>query len=38
MWVLIDGADFCGVNKNILRRSSNLEIMSYGFPKEEKHI
>jgi hypothetical protein len=27
------GADFYGVNKNILTRSSNLDIMSYGFPK-----
>jgi hypothetical protein len=24
--------------QKILRRSSNLEIMSYGFPKEKKHI
>jgi hypothetical protein len=32
------GADFCGINRKILRRSSNLEIMFYGFPKEKKHI
>jgi hypothetical protein len=34
----INGIDFCGVNRKILKRSSNLEIMSYGFPKEKKHI
>jgi hypothetical protein len=38
MWEPTNGIDFCGVNKKILRRSSNLEIMSYGFPKEKKHI
>jgi hypothetical protein len=27
--------NFYGVNKKILKRSSNLEIMSYGFPKEK---
>jgi hypothetical protein len=31
MWELTSG-----VNKKILRRSSNLEIMFYGFPSEEK--
>jgi hypothetical protein len=38
MWELTNGVDFYGVDKKILRRSSNLEIMSYGFPKEKKHI
>jgi hypothetical protein len=38
MWEPTSGADLCGVNKKILRRSSNLEIMFYGFPKEKKHI
>jgi len=36
MWELTNGTNFCGVNKKILKRSSNLEIMSYGFPKEKK--
>ncbi len=38
MWESISGTYFYGVNRKILRRSSNLEIMSYGFPKEKKHI
>jgi hypothetical protein len=38
MWELTNGADFYGINKKILIRSFNLEIMSYGFPKEKKHI
>jgi hypothetical protein len=38
MWEPISGVDFCGVNRKILKRSYNLEIMSYGFPKEKKHI
>jgi hypothetical protein len=38
MWEPTSGAEFCGVNKKVLRRSSNLEIMFYGFPKEKKHI
>ncbi len=29
---------FCGINKKILIRSSNLEIMSYGFPNEKKKM
>jgi hypothetical protein len=33
----IDGANFCGVNINTLRKSSNLEIMFYGFPREKRH-
>jgi hypothetical protein len=37
MWELTDGVDFYGINRKITR-SSNLEIMSYGFPKEKKHI
>ncbi len=32
------GTYFCGVNRKILRRSSNLEIMSCSFPNEKKHI
>jgi len=35
-WELTNGVDFIGINKKILRRSSNLEIMSYGFLKEKK--
>jgi hypothetical protein len=38
MWEPTNGIDFCGVNKKILRRSSNLEIMSYGFLKEKKYV
>jgi hypothetical protein len=38
MWEPTNGAYFYGVNRKILKRSSNLEIMSYGFPKEKKHI
>jgi hypothetical protein len=38
MWELTNGAKFYGATGKILRRSSNLEIMSYGFPKEKKHI
>ncbi len=38
MWDPTNAVDFCGVNKKILRRSSNLEIMFYGFPKEKKHV
>jgi hypothetical protein len=32
------GANFCGVDKKILKISSNLDIMSYGFLKEKKYI
>ncbi len=38
MWEPTNGTNFYGVNKKILRRSSNLVIMFYGFPKGEKHI
>jgi hypothetical protein len=38
MWELISGVDFYGVNRKILRSSSNLKIMFYGFLKEKKHI
>jgi hypothetical protein len=38
MWEPTSEGDLYGINKKILRRSSNLEIMSYGFPKEKKHI
>jgi hypothetical protein len=37
MWEPINWADLW-VNRKILKRSSNLEIMSYGFPNEKKHI
>jgi hypothetical protein len=37
MWEPINGTFFCGINRKIPIRSSNLEIMSYGFPKEEKN-
>jgi hypothetical protein len=36
MWEPTNGVDFCGINIKILRRSSNLEIMSYGTLKEKK--
>jgi hypothetical protein len=36
MWESTNGVDFCGVNRKILIRRSNLEIMSCGFPKEKK--
>ncbi len=36
MWEPISGVDLYGINKKILRRSSNLEIMSYGFLREKK--
>jgi hypothetical protein len=35
MWEPIDGANLCGVNRKILRRSSNPKIMFYGFPNEK---
>jgi hypothetical protein len=38
MWESTNGANFYGINRKILRRNSNLEIMSYGFPKVKKHI
>jgi hypothetical protein len=38
MWESTNGANFCGVNRKILRRSSNLKIMFLWFPKEKKHI
>ncbi len=38
MWEPTNGAYFYGVNRKILRRTFNLEIMSYGFLKEKKHI
>jgi hypothetical protein len=33
-----NGVDFYGVNKNTQRKSSNLEIMFCGFPREKRHI
>jgi hypothetical protein len=38
MWEPTSEGDLDGINKKILRRSSNLEIMSYGFPRGKKHI
>jgi hypothetical protein len=38
MWEPTSGADFFGVNRKILRFFFNLEIMSYGFPKEKKTL
>jgi hypothetical protein len=38
MWELTNIANFHGIDKKTLRRSSNLEIMSYGFPKEKNNI
>jgi len=38
MWEPTSGANLCGVNRKILKRSSNLEIMFYGFIKEKKNI
>jgi hypothetical protein len=38
MWELISGVDFYGINRKILKRSSSLDIMFYGFLKEKKHI
>jgi len=38
MWEPTSGVDFYGIDKKILRRSSNLEIMPYGFLKQKKHI
>jgi hypothetical protein len=38
MWEPTNGTYLCGVNKKILKKSYNLEIMFYGFPREKKHI
>jgi hypothetical protein len=38
MWAPTNGIDFCGVNRKTQKRSFNLEIMFYGFPREKKHI
>jgi hypothetical protein len=35
MWEPTSGPYFYGINKKILRKSSNLDIISYGFPKEK---
>ncbi len=32
------GTNLCGVNKNTLRISSNLDITLRGFPREKRHI
>jgi hypothetical protein len=34
----ISGIDFCGVSRKTLKRSFNLEIMLFGFPRGKKHI
>jgi hypothetical protein len=35
MWEQTNGPDLRGVNKKTQRRSFNLEIMFYGFPREK---
>jgi hypothetical protein len=37
MWEPTNGVIFCGINKKILKRSSNLDIVSYGFHKRKKN-
>jgi hypothetical protein len=37
MWEPTSGTNFYGVNKKTQRRSFNLEIMFYGFPREKIH-
>jgi len=32
------GIVFCGVNKNIQKNNSSLEIMYFGFQNERKHV
>jgi hypothetical protein len=32
-----NGAYFCGINKNTLRKNSSLEIMFFDFPREKRH-
>jgi hypothetical protein len=34
----IRGTNFYGININTQRKSFNLEIIFFGFPKEKKHI
>jgi hypothetical protein len=38
MWEPTNGVNLFGINRKTLKRSSNLEIMFYGFPREKKHI
>jgi len=38
MWEPTNEANFYGVNRKILKRSSNLENMFFGFPREKKQI
>jgi hypothetical protein len=38
MWEPTSGANLCGINRKILIKSFNLEIVFYGFPREKKHI
>jgi hypothetical protein len=38
MWEPTNGVNLFGINRKTLKRSSNLEIMFYGFPKEKRHI
>jgi hypothetical protein len=32
------GTNFCGINRNINSRSSNLEIFFSSFPREKIHV
>jgi hypothetical protein len=38
MWEPTNGAYLFGINIKTLKRSSNLEVMFYGFLREKKHI
>jgi hypothetical protein len=38
MWEPTSGVDFYGINIKKFINKFNLEIMSYGFPKEKKHM
>jgi hypothetical protein len=33
-----NGTNLCGINRNTLRKSSNLDIMFCNFPREKIHI
>jgi hypothetical protein len=33
-----NGTNLCGVNKNTLKISSNLDIIFYGFLREKRYI
>jgi hypothetical protein len=36
MWEPTSGANVSGIDRKVLRKGSNLEIMFYGFPREKK--